>query len=164
MMVVSHVVLGVSAWALAQRAGLVVPLGPEGAAAAALGALLPDIDHPSSWLGRRLWPISKPISMVLGHRGLTHSLLAVTGGLAVLMLAEPGRGLVRLAEPLALGYLSHLAADALTPAGVPLLWPWKQRFGVGLCPTGGVMEWLVVAAVAAATAFLTGLSPGPAWG
>ncbi|ARJ64976.1 hypothetical protein WV31_04490 [Magnetospirillum sp. ME-1] len=156
MMVVSHVVLGAAAWILAERAGLVMPLGPEGAAAAALGALLPDIDHPSSWIGRRLWPVSKPLSMVLGHRGLTHSLLAVIGGLAVLMLMEPARGLVRLAEPLALGYLSHLAADALTPSGVPLLWPWRQRFGIGLCSTGGVMEWLVVAAFAAAVVWFTG--------
>ena len=154
MMVVSHVVLGVSAWVLAERAGLAVPSGPEGVAVAALGALLPDIDHPSSWLGRRLWPVSRPLSMVLGHRGLTHSLLAVIGGLAVLGAVEPGPGLARLAGPLALGYLSHLAADALTPSGVPLLWPWKQRFGIGLCPTGGLMEWLVVAALAAATAWL----------
>lgn len=154
MMVVSHVVLGASAWILAERAGIVPPLGAEGAAAASLGALLPDIDHPSSWIGRRLWPVSRPLSMVLGHRGLTHSLLAVIGGLAVLALMEPARGLARLAEPLALGYLSHLAADALTPSGVPLLWPWRQRFGIGLCSTGGVMEWLVVAATAAAVGWL----------
>ena len=154
MMVGSHVVVAASAWILAQRAGLAAPLGPEGVAAAALGALLPDIDHPSSWIGRRLWPISKPLSMVIGHRGLTHSLLAVMAGLAVLVLMEPGRGLARLAEPLALGYLSHLAADALTPSGVPLLWPLKQRFGIGLCSTGGIVEWMVVAALAATTIWL----------
>ncbi len=27
-----------------------------------------------------------------------------------------------------LGYLSHIVADMLTPAGVPLLWPCRWRF------------------------------------
>ncbi len=33
----------------------------------------------------------------------------------------PYRGMV-------LGYLSHILADMLTPAGVPLLWPCRWRF------------------------------------
>jgi inner membrane protein len=154
MMVGSHVALGASAWLVAQHFGLVPPMGPEGVAAAALGALAPDIDHPSSWIGRRLWPLSKPLSLLLGHRGITHSLLAVVGGLAVLSLVRGEPGLARMGAPLALGYLSHLAGDALTPSGVPLLWPWRQRFGVGLCATGGLMEGLVVAACTAFAGWL----------
>lgn len=37
-----------------------------------------------------------------------------------------------------LGYLSHILADMLTPAGVPLLWPcrWRFRFPI-LAPQKG---------------------------
>ncbi|MBI3446451.1 MAG: metal-dependent hydrolase [Magnetospirillum sp.] len=154
MMVVSHVVLGASAWVAAGSLGLMPKSGAEGAVIAALGALLPDLDHPSSWLGRRLWVIAKPLSLLVGHRGITHSLLAMAAGVALLTALRPAPGLARLIEPLALGYLSHIAADALTPAGVPLLWPWRQRFGLGLCATGGAVEMLVVAACAAATFWL----------
>ena len=31
-------------------------------------------------------------------------------------------------QGLVLGYLSHILADMLTPAGVPLLWPCRWRF------------------------------------
>lgn len=31
-------------------------------------------------------------------------------------------------QGMVLGYLSHIVADMLTPAGVPLLWPCRWRF------------------------------------
>lgn len=31
-------------------------------------------------------------------------------------------------QGMVLGYLSHILADMLTPAGVPLLWPCRWRF------------------------------------
>jgi membrane-bound metal-dependent hydrolase YbcI (DUF457 family) len=44
----------------------------------------------------------------------------------------------------ALPYLSHLAADAITVGGVPLLMPFsKHRFSLGLMKTGHAMERLV---------------------
>ncbi|RVS91461.1 metal-dependent hydrolase [Escherichia coli] len=49
---------------------------------AILTCLLPDIDHPKSFLGQRLKWISKPIARAFGHRGFTHSLLAVFALLA----------------------------------------------------------------------------------
>ena len=150
MMAGSHVVAGAALWAVTAKLAGGPPADPQALALAALGALLPDIDHPQSWAGRKLKPISVPLAFMVGHRGVTHSLLAVLGGIAALVML----GFDGWAAPLVIGYLSHLAADALTPSGVPLLWPWKQRFGIGLCPTGGLMEWLVVAAFAAATAWL----------
>ena len=50
---------------------------------AILTCLLPDIDHPKSFLGQRLSWISKPVARAFGHRGFTHSLLAVFGALRV---------------------------------------------------------------------------------
>lgn len=148
MMAMSHVVIGSAAW------GVVVAAGagshdPRGFALAALGSLLPDIDHPQSWVGRKLPFLSHPIAALCGHRGVTHSLLAISVALLV-MASQPGW----MANALALGYLSHLAADSLTPSGVPLLWPVKKRFGIGLCTTGGPMETLIVAVVAGASAYL----------
>ena len=39
------------------------------------GTLLPDIDHPGSYMGKRIKFISKVANKTLGHRGGTHSLL-----------------------------------------------------------------------------------------
>ena len=73
----SHVVLGVAAWTwAAPHLGMPV-LDPLAVAVCAIGALLPDIDHPSSWVGRRLRVISRPLAATIGHRGITHSLVAV---------------------------------------------------------------------------------------
>lgn len=55
--------------------------------AALLTSLLPDIDHPKSVLGQRLRWLSVPISRAFGHRGFTHSLLAIITG-TLLFLSE----------------------------------------------------------------------------
>lgn len=88
---------------------------------AILTCLLPDIDHPKSFLGQRLKWISKPIARAFGHRGFTHSLLAVFALLATFYLKVPeGRFIPADAlQGMVLGYLSHILADMLTPAGVP---------------------------------------------
>lgn len=87
--------------------------------------MLPDVDH-------RL--------PLIRHRGPTHSLLfavLVGGGFAALGNAAGG-GLDWLSvDPSTLSQLgfvvgfvavaAHLLGDALTPAGVPLLWPLSER-------------------------------------
>ncbi|WP_272665112.1 MULTISPECIES: metal-dependent hydrolase [unclassified Providencia] len=97
---------------------------------ALLGALLPDIDHPSSIPGRLLRIFSLPISKLCGHRGFTHSLVAWF----LLMIScyqwVPTEWAIPndIIQAFLLGYISHLVADMLTPSGVPLLWPLPQRF------------------------------------
>jgi len=144
MMAGSHVVVGAAAWAIAAKLTGAPPADPQALGAAALGALLPDIDHPQSWAGRKLRPISVPIAMVFGHRGITHSLLAVLAGVAILAFM----GGQWMAAPVVVGYLSHLAADGMTPSGVPLLWPAKRRFTLNLCDTGSFIEMGLVAVIA----------------
>ena len=97
---------------------------------AILTCLLPDIDHPRSLLGQRLSWLSKPIARLCGHRGFTHSLLAVFGALTLFYLKVPDSWIVPAdaLQGMVLGYLSHILADMLTPAGVPLLWPCRWRF------------------------------------
>jgi len=89
---------------------------------AILTCLLPDIDHPKSLLGQRLKWISKPIARAFGHRGFTHSLLAVFALLATFYLKVPDTWIIPAdaLQGMVLGYLSHILADMLTPAGVPL--------------------------------------------
>ena len=106
-------------------------------------ALLPDLDHPRSLLGRQLPWISGPLSRLFGHRGFTHSLLAV--GMAVWGLAQveaPWLLSGAVKDALIVGYLSHLLGDWLTPMGIPLLWPWRRRFRLPGLPirSGGGYE------------------------
>lgn len=97
---------------------------------ALLGALLPDIDHPSSIPGRLLRILSLPISKLCEHRGFTHSLVAW------LLLTITCYQWLEMQWPIPsdllqaflLGYISHLIADMLTPSGVPFLWPLPMRF------------------------------------
>lgn len=92
----------------------------------ALGSLLPDIDHPNSYLGRKLYPISVLINKCFGHRGFTHSFLSLTLlGLATTFWWVEN---FYFFGGLFLGYLSHLLADMTTVSGVPLLYPNKKRY------------------------------------
>ena len=153
MMAVSHMVMGAALWAVSAKLGGANPAEPQALGAAVLGALLPDIDHPQSWAGRKLRVVSVPLSLLVGHRGVTHSALAVIGCLAV--LATMGMGW--MAAPVVIGYLSHLLADSLTPSGVPLLWPSRRRFTLNLCETGSLVEMLLVAAVAVVGGWAAGV-------
>ena len=153
MMAGSHIVVGCALWAVSARLLGVEAAEPAALAAAALGALLPDIDHPQSWAGRKMKIVSVPLSLLVGHRGVTHSALAVLAGLAVLAVI----GMGGLLAPVVVGYLSHLFADSLTPSGVPLLWPSRRRFSFNLCRTGSVTEIVLVAAIVAAGGWATGI-------
>lgn len=143
MMAGSHVALGVAAWLVAAPHLGLPAASPSCLGLALLGSLLPDIDHPKSWLGRRLRPVSTGIAGVLGHRGLTHSAVAVAACAWSLHGGAP-RWIV---APLTVGYLSHLAADLLTPRGLRLAWPLRTTWAFPLCKTGSPFEPLIVALV-----------------
>ncbi|MDC9582517.1 metal-dependent hydrolase [Xenorhabdus sp. PR6a] len=95
-----------------------------------LASLLPDIDHPSSTLGRLFRFISIPIARLCGHRGFTHSLLALLVGVTLFQTEIPSDWPIPtdFVHAMIIGYISHLIADMLTPAGIPLLWPLRIRF------------------------------------
>jgi LexA-binding, inner membrane-associated putative hydrolase len=102
-----------------------IALTPAVAAFVLLGALLPDIDTPTSLLGCLCRPLAGWLERRVGHRTLTHSLVGLALSVApVLPLAW-----IELRWPLAfaLGYLSHLLIDAANPPGVPLLYPSPVR-------------------------------------
>jgi inner membrane protein len=144
MMARSHVVVGVASWVVAAPLLHFHPLEPVSLGLVVAGSLLPDIDHPKSWVGRRTWPVSTAIASALGHRGITHSALAVVGLTMVLLHAGYRRGGV---SALAVGYLSHLGADMLTPQGLRLAWPLRGIWAFPLCRTDSGMESVVVALI-----------------
>lgn len=129
-----------------------------GMAADATAALLPDLDHPGSTLGRWLpWPAVRHGSYrlpsgvqawyrvgrrrpggVIWHRGEFHSIGAalIAAGLmagATLFIWRSNPSFALAYTPVvfgaaALGYLSHLALDLLTPSPQMLLWPLSRRY------------------------------------
>ena len=88
----------------------------------AAGSILPDIDLPTSVLGRTFWWFSSPIEKRFGHRTITHSFLAM---IVLGLLLSP-----LLYYNLSLyfwcvigGYWSHLWIDMFNLRGVDLFWP-----------------------------------------
>jgi inner membrane protein len=163
----SHVPLAISAWCV--TAVLIsLPTVPllVGIPFAAFGGLLPDIDHPGSTLGRKLPLASNIIRIFLGHRGFTHSLMALAGciwGLYYLkanglltdttITSLTGAG----AAALLLGIVSHLMADGMTKSGVPLLWPWNRTFRSPIAlTTGSVVETMVTVVLVSASLLFVG--------
>lgn len=127
-----------------------VPACPmAGAAVGAMAALLPDIDHPGSTVGRRLRPLAVLLEELWGHRSLTHTVwfalpAGLLVGLAALWLGLPAGCVLAGAA----GGLSHLALDVLTRSGVEPLAPWGPRLR-GPIRTGGVWDVLLGVVLAA---------------
>lgn len=94
-----------------------------------MGGLLPDIDHPTSKIGKRIPPISKLINVLFGHRGFTHSILAIILFAYFLffitsIIPDVLLGFyIPFALGLIVGYASHLVLDMTTVSGIPLLYP-----------------------------------------
>ena len=134
-------------WAFSISTGR--PIDAFGTMAAAIGGLLPDLDHPQSVLGRRLPMISVPLARLFGHRGMTHSLFAVVILLAALVAVTTmysWGGVAWLVPPLIIGYLSHILGDSMTPSGIPLFWPHKRTYSFNLFKTFSWQETVSVGA------------------
>lgn len=85
-------------------------------------ALLPDVDHTRSLIGKTCYPVAAWLQRQFGHRTLTHSLCFLLGTVGLLLLAPRSYVIVG-------GYalLSHLLFDMCTKQGVPLLYPFSKR-------------------------------------
>lgn len=97
-------------------------------AAVALGSLLPDIDEPRSWIGRRTRGISDLIHMYFGHRGITHSLLGVIlAMIPILLLVLLTSFSLTNGSYLILGYFLHLIEDSFSKKGIKWLLPLSDK-------------------------------------
>lgn len=100
---------------------------------------LPDIDHPNSKYGRKLFFISVPISFVFKHRGFFHSIFPPIIAFFVLSYFNLHfLGLVILG-----GYIAHLFGDALTKEGINFLHPFSTFRIQGPIRTGAIAESFV---------------------
>ena len=140
-----------------------MPQVHEVAIAGAAG-LLPDLDHPKSTFGRIVPYISTPIAAVFGHRGFTHSLLMVAVIIWLLLTQREQQNWPVL--PLVVGYFSHIIGDMLTPSGVPLLWPIRQKFSLNLFKADGAIERVIYRACWLGVGYFLWVAmqrPGDAW-
>lgn len=106
-----------------------------------VGALLPDICHSGSKLGRKLPLLSKVINKLFGHRTFTHSLLFLVL-IASLMNAFFPNEVVKTG--IIVGMVSHYILDMATKNGIKLFFPLSLtvRFPV-TTRTGSKVEGVV---------------------
>ena len=112
-------------------------------ASGVIGALIPDICHTKSKIGRRLPILSAVVSSVFGHRTFTHSLLflLITAFAAHLYFADQSIHVGLMA-----GMASHLLLDAGTVNGIKLFFPSAIKVRLPLyIKTGGKAEQVVLA-------------------
>jgi inner membrane protein len=111
----THALFGVFVWLLLALF-IEMPLFVLGFAL--FGAAFVDVDSCRSRIGKRLWFLS----WIFKHRGVIHSLLA-----CLILSLIVGIFSLWASFGFFVGYVSHLALDALTPRGVALFWPLKFR-------------------------------------
>lgn len=98
-----------------------------------LGSILSDVDEKHSRLGK-LFPM---IPKLFVHRGFFHSIALGTAMVIALSFVAP-----LYAAGFAIGFLTHVLLDALTPQGVRPFWPSDVRLK-GFVKTGSVLEALL---------------------
>lgn len=138
--------------------GVVVPcylnmdLAPSFAfcGACMLGSLLPDIDLPTSTLGRIVPLFSRVVNKVFGHRGFIHTPLFILIMFALLHFYSPrlyDNALVynTIAYGILCGRICHLILDACTINGIMFLYPFvRKRFSLLPMKSGSNREYLVL--------------------
>jgi len=98
------------------------PAGPVGWVLAVFFSIVPDIDLPTSRIGRPLFWLSVRLERQHGHRTVTHSLVAlllVAGVASPLFAVDCGDWYWAILG----GYWSHLWLDMLNVRGIDLFWP-----------------------------------------
>ena len=111
--------------------------------AGVIGALLPDICHGGSKIGRMFPVSSKIVNKLFGHRSFTHSLLSL---LLIALIMDTFVSYRSWTIGLLLGMASHLILDMGTKKGVKLFFPIKisVRFPITI-KTGSKVEQVIFA-------------------
>lgn len=119
---------------------------------AMFGSMFPDIDTPTSKLGRKVKPLSSLIKSIFGHRGVTHSIpfLVLITALAWFYLsnnvdADLFYYIKYAVVGFDIGFISHILLDVITKEKVPIFYPLqskKKGFALGLMKTNGKGELL----------------------
>ncbi|WP_353854581.1 metal-dependent hydrolase [Bacillus sp. Bos-x628] len=120
-------------------------------AAGSVGALIPDLCHTKSKIGRKFPLFSTLISSVFGHRTFTHSLLFM---LIIYLIATTYIPNDSLQFGLLVGIASHLLLDAGTVNGIKFLFPATIKVRLPFyVKTGSTGEQVVLAALTIVTCY-----------
>lgn len=119
-------------------------LTPMNLIALGLGALLPDIDEPESYIGRRTRGISDLINLLFGHRGITHTLLFVVAvGILFMWIGELTNNPL-IGMYLTLGVFLHILEDSFSAGGVQWLLPITNKtYHITVYSTGSLVEFFI---------------------
>ena len=91
-------------------------------------AILPDIDHTKSVIGKLFYPLAKWINRHYGHRTITHTLLfLIIGTLVVGIIQNNFTTDNSYTKIFAIAFTSHLVLDMMTVQGVPLFFPFLRN-------------------------------------
>jgi len=163
----THIAVALTATALLTKNPSQLPISLTIAAAS---SLLPDIDTPDSTLRHQLNKytgiLSFPALIAAGyflfkyrylslpslilylsyiilafigpHRSFTHSLAGFVFFTLTLFMSNKA-----IVLPAITGYATHLAADLLTPSGIPLFYPYNKSFKIPLIRTGSLLDILI---------------------
>lgn len=106
-----------------------------------IGSVLPDIDEPKSFIGRRSLGVSNQVKKAYGHRGMTHSVLVWAVIAAVFIAQSPSL----FTYGFIIGYLLHIVEDFFSVQGVPLFWPIQTKRYKSFITyrTAGLLEKLI---------------------
>ncbi len=105
-----------------------------------LGSILPDIDEADSKINRWSGLAGGIIAFFSRHRGFFHSLLFFA--LSALLIRYFWSG--SYAAGLFMGFMAHLAGDAITKMGVAAFYPISEFKIKGPVKVGGIMEMILV--------------------
>ncbi len=104
-----------------------------------LSALLPDIDIPSSKIGRRVKPLSWFLNFMFGHRKIFHSLFFTFILFVLLILLFENY----IGAAFFLGYSVHILVDGITVSGIKPFYPLLSFKINGPVRAGGLMDYLL---------------------
>jgi inner membrane protein len=116
-----------------------------------IGSLLPDIDEPKSYVGSKSLGAAHIVKGIFGHRGFTHSILALLlvmiplfyHGDIDLIKAGEATGFIMFWTGLSMGYMFHMIGDLFSVSGIPLLYPIKKRTAIPVYKTGTWLEKII---------------------
>lgn len=136
----THKIGGTCAGITAVTLALQQPISPEKLAVsafiiagAAVGSLLPDIDHKNSTISKKHKITAWIFTHLFEHRGFTHApLIQLLFSALLFYLGRELSGIIGYCYlgtviGLTIGLLSHTLLDMLTVGGIPLLYPFSKK-------------------------------------
>jgi inner membrane protein len=108
-----------------------------------------DIDTHRSKVGKRFIPFSWLTKLFFRHRGLFHSIFFVL----IIYIALTYLGWYTISFAFLLGYLSHIALDAITKSGVQIFWPLRKKIR-GPIQTNSMLEKVLFTVLLLADVYL----------